>query len=421
MGEKVHDGKYLLFVGVFYLLLFQSPLTNFFSGFGYSDELIALAAVPFSMFKLKKNEFRIKKRKDGLLIELIVFSTVGILGNLKYNYQPMASVALTDLFLCLKFWLAIYTGKALFTTMDLKKNSHGIFFHVKVMICLFCLLTLVDNVAHIFPANIRYGIRSTHLYYDSPTAFVAACAFLFAVLTIIKPYVDKTQKWFVLLVVLMCSSLRSKAFAAVFAFCTIYYFVFIRKKKITLRTLIIFALVILFMVRGQIEYYFFSDIKADSARYQLLVTALLIAKDSFPLGTGFGTFGSYMSAIHYSPVYRLYGISTVHGLIEGATYFTSDSFWPIILGETGVMGLVSIVIVLGNMLKRLQKIKKINLALYASGLVCMSYMLIISMAESAFVNPIAIPLAIVLGMIYGKGECVEGEVNAENSVFDFKL
>ena len=158
------------------------------------------------------------------------------------------------------------------------------------------------------------------------------------------------------------------------------------------------------MVSDQIEYYFFSDIQSDSARYQLLITALSIAKDSFPLGTGFGTFGSYMSAIHYSPVYRIYGISTVHGLIEGATYFTSDSFWPMILGETGVVGLASIVIVLGNMLKRLQKTKNIDLALYASGLVCMSYMLIISMAESAFVNPIAIPLAIVLGMIYGKSE-----------------
>ena len=404
MREKVYDSKYLLFVGVFYLLLFQAPLTNIFSGFVYIDELIALVAIPLSLFKLKNNGFKIKKRKDGFLIALIVFSIVGILGNIKYNYQPMASVSLPDLFLCLKFWLAIYTGKVLFAGLDLKKNGRGIFFHVKVMTSLFCVLTLVDNAAHIFPANIRYGIRSTHLYYDSPTAFVAACAFLFAVLTIVKPYVDKTQKWFVLLLILMCSSLRSKAFAAVSAFCIIYYFVFIRKKKITLRTLIVFVPFILFMVSDQIEYYFFSDIQSDSARYQLLITALSIAKDSFPLGTGFGTFGSYMSAIHYSPVYRIYGISTVHGLIEGATYFTSDSFWPMILGETGIVGLASIVIVLGNMLKRLQKTKNIDLALYASGLVCMSYMLIISMAESAFVNPIAIPLAIVLGMIYGKSE-----------------
>ena len=96
----------------------------------------------------------------------------------------------------------------------------------------------------------------------------------------------------------MCSSLRSKAFAAVFVFCIIYYFVFIREKKITLKTFLIFVPVIVFMVGDQIEYYFFSDIQSDSARYQLLVTSLSIAKNSFPFGTGFGTFGSYMSAIY---------------------------------------------------------------------------------------------------------------------------
>ena len=134
------------------------------------------------------------------------------------------------------------------------------------------------------------------------------------------------------------------------------------------------------------------------------MASISIAKDSFPIGTGFGTFGSYMSAIYYSPVYRIYGISNVNGLIEGATYFTSDSFWPMILGETGIVGLISIVLVIIRMIKRLQKIKNLDLSLYASGLVCISYMLIISMAESAFVNPVAIPLALVLGLIYRQDE-----------------
>lgn len=406
MREKAHDNKYLVFISFFYLLLFQAPLTNIFSVFGYVDELIALVAVPLSILQLKKKLFKIRKKKDGILGLLIIFSIAGIVGNLKYNYQPIVSVALPDLFLCLKFWLAIYTGKILFAGLDLKRNGRGIFFHVKIVTILFCVLMLVDNMVHIFTANIRYGFRSTHLFYGLPTAFAAACAFLIAVLTIVRPYVSKSQKWFILLLALMCSSFRSKAFAAVVAFGLIYYFVFFRKKKITIKILLIFVPLILFMVGDQIEYYFFSDIQSDSARYQLLITSISIAKKSFPVGTGFGTFGSYMSAIHYSPVYQIYGISNVHGLIEGATYFTSDSFWPMILGETGIVGLIAIVIIIIRMLKELQKIKPIDLALYAGGLICMSYMLIISMAESAFVNPIAIPLAIVLGMIYGKRELV---------------
>ena len=404
MRERVRDTNYIAFIILFYLLLFQAPLSNVIKVFGYVDELVAAIAIPFAILQLKRNEFKILKKKNGFLSVLIIFSIAGILGSMRYNYQPIGSVAIPDLFLCLKFWLAIYTGKILFSGLDLERNGRGIFFHVKVVTTLFCALAIIDNIAHIYTANIRYGIRSTHLFYDSPTAFVAACAFLIAVLTIVQPYVSRTRKWFVFLLILMCSSLRSKAFAAVVAFVLIYYFVFYRKKQLTFRTLLLFVPLILFMVSDQIEYYFFSDIQSDSARYQLLVASISIAKDSFPIGTGFGTFGSYMSAIHYSPVYRIYGISNVHGLIEGATYFTSDSFWPMILGETGIVGLASIVIVIIRMIKRLQLIKNLDLALYAGGLVCISYMLIISMAESAFVNPIAIPLAIVLGLVYGKGE-----------------
>lgn len=408
MKERIRDTNYMVFILLFYLLLFQAPLSSVISVFGYVDELIATIAIPFAILQLKRNKFRISKKKNSFLGFLIIFGVAGICGSVRYNYQPIGSVAIPDLFLCVKFWLAIYTGKMLFSKMDLERNGRGIFFHVKIVTTLFCALAVIDNIAHIYTANIRYGIRSTHLFYDSPTAFAAACAFLIAVLTIVRPYVNRTRKWFVLLLILMCSSLRSKAFAAVAAFILIYYFVFYKKKWVTFKTLLLFAPLILFMVGDQIEYYFFSDIQSDSARYQLLITSILIARDSFPIGAGFGTFGSYMSAIHYSPVYRIYGISNVHGLIEGATYFTSDSFWPMILGETGIVGLVSIVIVIIRMIKRLQLIKSLDLALYASGLVCISYLLVISMAESAFVNPVAIPLAIVLGLVYGKGEYITG-------------
>lgn len=408
MKERIRDTNYMVFILLFYLLLFQAPLSSVISVFGYVDELIATIAIPFAILQLKRNKFRISKKKNSFLGFLIIFGVAGICGSVRYNYQPIGSVAIPDLFLCVKFWLAIYTGKMLFSKMDLERNGRGIFFHVKIVTTLFCALAVIDNIAHIYTANIRYGIRSTHLFYDSPTAFAAACAFLIAVLTIVRPYVNRTRKWFVLLLILMCSSLRSKAFAAVAAFILIYYFVFYKKKRVTFKTLLLFAPLILFMVGDQIEYYFFSDIQSDSARYQLLITSILIARDSFPIGAGFGTFGSYMSAIHYSPVYRIYGISNVHGLIEGATYFTSDSFWPMILGETGIVGLVSIVIVIIRMIKRLQLIKSLDLALYASGLVCISYLLVISMAESAFVNPVTIPLAIVLGLVYGKGEYITG-------------
>ena len=131
-------------------------------------------------------------------------------------------------------------------------------------------------------------------------------------------------------------------------------------------------------------------------------------KDYFPIGTGFGTFGSYMSAKNYSPLYQMYGISNVNGLIKGAAYFVSDSFWPMIAGQTGIVGLIAIIAVLCLMVVKIQKIKQWNKAMYAGGLMAMAYLLIVSMAESAFVNPVAIPLALVLGLIYGQDENNQG-------------
>ncbi|MDD6594886.1 MAG: hypothetical protein PUE27_00055 [Sharpea porci] len=406
--RKPIEKRYLVFLILFYLLVFQTPLSSILPFFGYTDEIIALSAISLFFIELKKRNFVIYLSKYGYAWLIFVFLVAGILGNTIYKFQPILSVAIPSLFLSIKFWLAVYTGTVLFRNLNIQKDAGHIYLHIRFTIMLFSVLFVVDNIVHIFPANVRYGLRSTQLFYGVPTGFAAVCAFIFALLTIIRPYVKRTGKWYLILALLMTSTLRSKAFAAVFAFGLIYYFTYIREKKITIKTLILFVPLVFLMVQDQIEYYFFSNIQSDSARYQLLTTSFKIMKDYFPIGTGFGTFGSYMSAKNYSPLYQMYGISNVNGLIKGAAYFVSDSFWPMIAGETGIVGLIAIIAVLCLMVVKIQKIKQWNKAMYAGGLMAMAYLLIVSMAESSFVNPVAIPLALVLGLIYGQDEKNQG-------------
>ena len=406
--KKTIEKRYLIFLILFYLLIFQTPLSSALSLFGYTDELIAAFAIPLFIIELKQRNFVLYKTKCGYAWLIFFFLIVGCLGNIIYKFQPVLKVALPSLFLSIKFWLAVYTGDKLFRRLNIQKHAGDIYLHIKFIIFMFCILLAVDNLVHIFPANIRYGLRSTQLFYGVPTGFAAICALLFSLLTIVRPYVKKTGKWYVALAILMVSTLRSKAFAAVLAFGLIYYFTYIRQKKITVKTLILFVPLAVFMVQDQIEYYFFSDIQFDSARYQLLITSIKIMKDYFPIGTGFGTFGSYMSAKSYSPLYQMYGISNVNGLVKDAAYFVSDSFWPMIAGETGIIGLIAIIAVICLMVIKIQKIKRYDKGMYASGLMAMAYLLIVSMAESAFVNPVAIPFALVLGMIYGQDEKNQG-------------
>lgn len=404
MEQMREKNAYYCFIVLFYLLIFQLYLEKYLNFLGYLDEVIALVAVPLFILEMKKTHMKIRKRRYSFLGLMIFFVGVGLLGNFLFSYQPMINVALPGAYVNVKFWLCLYVGRILFRNLNLEKYSFKIYRHVSFVVVLFTMLIVLDNVFHIYQAEIRYGLRATQIFYGIPTAFAAYSVFLLIILLAIRPYVAGSTKVAIWVLVLICSTLRSKAFAAVFVFCLIYYFAYIRKKKIRFRTILMFIPMVLFLVWDQIEYYFFSSIQYDSARYQLLMTSFKIATRFFPIGTGFGTFGSNLSATYYSPLYSIYGIQNVNGLKKGAAYFASDSFWPMILGETGITGLVVFSIIIFRLFKCIQSMRKVNIAYYVSSLCTMVYLLISSMAESAFVNPVSIPLAIWLGIMIKETE-----------------
>ena len=85
------------------------------------------------------------------------------------------------------------------------------------------------------------------------------------------------------------------------------------------------------------------------ARLALLETSVKIAVDRFPLGAGLGRFGSWMSRTHYSDVYAEYGLDRVFGLSPQNPQFITDTTWPQILGETGVVGLAGYCVFLASL------------------------------------------------------------------------
>lgn len=78
-------------------------------------------------------------------------------------------------------------------------------------------------------------------------------------------------------------------------------------------------------------------------RNALYLGSLAIARDHVPLGAGVGRFGSHMSREEYSPVYAAYGLDAVQGLQPETPIAVTDTFWPMILGETGAVGLLAAV------------------------------------------------------------------------------
>jgi hypothetical protein len=94
------------------------------------------------------------------------------------------------------------------------------------------------------------------------------------------------------------------------------------------------------------------DSENPQARVALYENSVEIARDYFPLGVGLGRYGSWMSRENYSPVYLEYDMDRYRGLgparpeeagrrARVAAPSATDTFWPAILGEMGVVGLIA--------------------------------------------------------------------------------
>src|SRR5690606_4508208 len=76
-------------------------------------------------------------------------------------------------------------------------------------------------------------------------------------------------------------------------------------------------------------------------RVALYAGSLAIASDEFPLGGGVGRFGSHLSREDSSPLYERYALDQVALLAPERAQAATDAFWPMVLGETGAIGLVA--------------------------------------------------------------------------------
>lgn len=394
--------NYVVFIIVFYLIIFRDFLVNYISIFGYLDELFAALAIPVVFFELQKKQYKIviskQKRESRIVLLILLFSLLGLIGNLYYQYQPFFAAVLPDWFLNLKFWLSIYVAYNLFKNIDFQSCGKKISQHIKIVIFLYLILILLDIMFDIFSGDYRYGIKSTQLFYGIHTVFAAICAFLLALLTVVKEHTKGYRIYATILIVLLVSTLRSKAIGAACLFILLYYIIYIFNKKIKISHIFMLVLAGILVGWSQIQYYFFSSISNTAARNVLLRTCIQVANDHFPFGAGFATYASYYSGVVYSRLYEKYGIINIYGLTRNNPVYVSDSFWPMIIAQTGYIGALFYILALIMLFILIQRTTKRYKNLYLASLFALAYLGISSLAESAFVNSFAIPLAIVIGI-----------------------
>lgn len=257
--------------------------------------------------------------------------------------------------------MMIIGGVALFDSL---KNSKWIFsIIVKLVRCLVVvglILAILNQIIDLgMRDDIRYGMYCFSYIYDTAAIFSWYCYMFILVLSIdLLNGVNRKRIIFVLLN--MCLWLftgRSRGFA----FCAIYIMLVLllrmyeikqKQLKIKIGYFVMLGLLGVIVAWNQLVFYFTTTTEARSI---LLYVGIDLFKKYFPLGAGLATFGTAAAQKYYSPVYGIYGLSNRHGFTFDNPLYLTDNFWPAVIGETGLIGLVVFLVTLYFAFKYLYK------------------------------------------------------------------
>lgn len=381
-----------------YLLVFQDPLEEVHSIFKYIDEGTALLGLCYAGFGL----IRYRKISDQWIkfsVCMCVFLLSGLLGNVIYGYQPI-KVVLVDIFTNLKFFFAIALGYFIAENVLWERLNRLMNIHAKIITLMIFVLFVVDKIFTLYPSEVRYGINSTKLMWSHPTYFAGAMAFL---LVLFMVFYKKNNLIYIIIVSsMMFFTLRSKAMASALIGLVIVCLMIKFKKKIQLKDVIVLGIGAVIIGWPLISFYYLSA-RTNSPRSIMQNTSFQMLLDYFPIGSGFGTFGSSMAAEYYSPVYYKYGYHLIEVVEKGSPYL-SDTFWPIIFGQTGIFGTLAYLGALCVLVQKSFGLYKTNMKQAAACIFILVYCVISSTAEPILCNAISIPFAMVMGMVFGKKE-----------------
>lgn len=397
--------KTAVFVVLMLLFLVQDRVQDELAVIQYLDELVALVIIPVVGCRFVQGRFRSRpsRRQTTFFLLLAVFWISGWVGFILHHYQPLSNTV-KDSYVNLKFFMALGASWLFFDDgkTDPKKVERSLWHVLNVITCVLFILCLVNLFVDIFPKETRYGYPAIKLFYTSYTALVAQCVFLCAIYFRLYEYFRNRVLIPVgMLFVVMFFTQRIKALGAMACIVFIYLILFSKRKKLGLVLACGCGGVAVFAAVCQLFYYYVT-LRAEAARAILTIVAPYIAKDYFPFGTGWGTYGSAFSVEPYSPVYEMYQISGVWGISPSYHDFVSDTFWPMLLGQCGVIGTLAYVGVVVMLVKKVVALRKQNICTFASGLIPILYLLIASTSESAFVNPTAVPFALWFGMLFAE-------------------
>lgn len=391
-------------IGYCIILLLWNSAVEQLLGFSYIDELITLifgiyfvASIGTKRYKPNKNEFYI-------LVFTLLFYFTGMVPTLIHNFQNDVLYGASSGFFSIKMYVCFlgarcYLRKKQYNNRKLKRLLKI----VETPLLPVSVVLIADQFFNFFPyAGIRLGLKSSQFLFTHPTE--VAC---FAVVSMLLSYylreiLGLNKRLYLncfpaIIIVLISGRYKALGFLTLFVSISLAL-PYIKKFK--LRYIAIGIPGTVLVVYDQVLTYF-SDMSL-SARGLLYSNALAIARDFFPLGSGFGTYGTEFSRARYSIVYHIYHMDNTYGLAPSAPFYICDAMWAAILGETGVLGILVVIGIIYNIVIIIRRVKVINKRIAFYMYAILIYLIIESIADTIFMSSkgclIVITLAIMISI-----------------------
>lgn len=225
------------------------------------------------------------------------------------------------------------------------KDAHNILKAISLSMFFLGIFPVLDHIPK-FPEAMRYDFgvfREVGAYATAMTIGVAAC--------LAEYYLDRKRIFILLAVILslfvFITVLKKSMLSCIFVW--ILFIIFFRDYKKIIFFLVLLAIIMMAIMPSLQENivenvdYLNAVGFENHVRLGMYLTAARIAIDYFPVGSGFGSFGSLASIIDgYSPLYYEYGVDKIGANSEQAVldgqHTLLDTFWPHIIAELGVFG-----------------------------------------------------------------------------------
>lgn len=364
------SGKFVILL--IFLLIYQDSVMKItgLDFLKYIDELIVLFIF---LYSLKDFFSLVKERYIIILIGLAFCFT--LTGYVSYFLNSSSSGGITNAvlssFLSLKFFIVVISLLHCRVTLNHRDLLIRILKIAAKFTALFAIFNfLFPNIfSLIFPfttVNYRFGIVSVGSLFVHQAKYGWFMYFV-ALLYLSEFLVSKDKKYFqfyFVYCVFALISLKVKVIVSVLLIsvitCCFYHKLIFKSINKYFVIFITFCGGLIVSFTGPYIYemiiYYLVPSTSTSARSALLSNSINIMLDYFPFGVGFGKYGSYYSMLNYSEYYTLYGMSNIYGLSQSYSKYITDTFWPMILGETGFFGFVCyaafIAVVLVKILKK---------------------------------------------------------------------